>query len=274
MLRPGIFSWYGYKATLSDRLKAVARAGFTSTALWFGKEEESFSDGTLGEMVKLANEFGLFVDNVHAPFDDCNLIWSNDPLERKSIFNCYQDSIRFCANHGISNVVIHISKGEDPHPMCDSGLELLSQLLRMAEKEDVTIAIENTRIPAYFDFVFSNLESKNLGFCYDSSHDALYGCPSLEILKKWGQFLVTLHLSDNQGTADDHWLPGKGIVKWDELIALLKKFKYSGNIILEVYPESTEKEDELVFLDKAFAIAHNVQKHLEGKTNVSLLSDA
>ncbi len=255
MLRKGIFSWYGYESHLSNRLKLIAGVGFNSTCIWFGNIEKSYKDGTLGEMIKLARKLGLFVDNVHAPINQCNYIWSDKTEERNIIFGILCQCIYFCSNNGIPNVVIHISSGNNPPRFCESGLALLQQLIDLAKQEGVVIAVENCRKREHFDYVFSNLESENLGFCYDSSHDALWGKPSIDILKKWGEKLVTLHLSDNQGVNDDHWLPGEGIVQWEAVIQLLNDSNYNGSIMLEVVPKNLDAEMENDFLKRTHKIA-------------------
>jgi sugar phosphate isomerase/epimerase len=49
-----------------------------------------------------------------------------------------------------------------------------------AESQGVTIALENTRRPDYLDWAFSHIQSSNLGFCYDSSHDFIGANPGEE----------------------------------------------------------------------------------------------
>ena len=139
---------------------------------------------------------------------------------------------------------------------------MLQQLIDLAEQEGVVLAVENCRKREHFEYVFSNLESGNLGFCYDSSHDALFGNPSIDILKKWGEKLVTLHLSDNQGIKDDHWLPGEGIVQWEAVLQMLNNLNYTGSIMLEVLPKNPDSDMESDFLKRAYKIAYRFEESI------------
>ena len=175
MDRTGIFSWYGYQSSLQNRLELIAEAGFESTCIWYGEEEDSFKDGTIGKYIRNARDLGLYVDNIHAPFDQCNFIWSNIPQKREFIFRIFKESINFCSKHEIPTVVMHICQGNNCPPISNSGLGLFQRLLDVAENRGVKIAIENGRKPNYIDKFFTTFNSQNLGLCFDSSHDALYG---------------------------------------------------------------------------------------------------
>jgi sugar phosphate isomerase/epimerase len=64
------------------------------------------------------------------------------------------------------------------------------------------------------DRALSSIDSPHLGFCYDSSHDFLYARHPTDILRRWGGRLATTHRSDNDGTGDRHWIPGRGTIDW------------------------------------------------------------
>jgi hypothetical protein len=69
-------------------------------------------------------------------------------------------------------------------------------------------------IPRAVDRALSSIDSPHLGFCYDSSHDFLYARHPTDILRRWGGRLATTHRSDNDGTGDRHWIPGRGTIDW------------------------------------------------------------
>ncbi len=43
--RRGIFSWFGIELPLDERLRLIKKAGFDSTSVWLGEEEELVRDG-------------------------------------------------------------------------------------------------------------------------------------------------------------------------------------------------------------------------------------
>jgi len=230
----GIFSWFGYSLPLKQRLKLIKQAGFTTTCLWFGNEEQMFHDGLADQMADLARDQGLVIDNVHAPYEHVNLLWSESSKENETVRIELTNSLLYCSKHKIPVAVLHITEGYHPPPITKNGLKIIQDLVGQAESLGITIAIENTRRPDYIDTIFSNIQSNNLGFCYDSSHDFLPGQSKGNILKRWSSLLLTTHLSDNKGINDDHLLPGDGTIDWNIIGKFFPKNNYSGALILEV----------------------------------------
>lgn len=240
----------------------IRAAGFLSTMLWLGTEEELVDAGKKDDMPALARNCGLYIDNVHAPYHNCNMLWSDISEERDLIRNEYAWAISYCSRHDIPVLVIHITRSTAPPAPSQSGLDVLRELLSMAEREDVTLAIENTGRPDYLDHVFAELTSPRLGFCYDSSHDFIYGKPVGSILERWGHLLSSTHFSDNDGLLDDHWLPGHGKIDWNRIGACFPSTRYSGSLSLEVVPKSPETISAEVFLQEAFERAISLQELL------------
>jgi sugar phosphate isomerase/epimerase len=253
--RLGIFAWYGYQAPIEERLKAIAEAGFDATCLWLGEEEETVRAGKPGVMVEAARKLDLYIDNVHAELNNCNYIWSEKADERRYISKEYKKGLHFCAEHDIPALVVHICSSSTPPRMNQNGLDLIGDLVEEANKQEVMLAIENTRRQEYLDQVFSTFNSKYLGLCYDSGHDFLWGIPDFEILKKWGKLLTTVHLADNAGQQDDHWIPWEGKLDWPEVMNTLSREKYEGTLLLEVYPKTSEVKTQPAFLSQAYSTA-------------------
>ena len=84
--------------------------------------------------------------------------------------------------------------------------------------------------------MFQALPSKNLGLCFDTSHDFLYADPPLQLLKDWGHRLVTTHFSDTDGRRDYHWLPGEGSIDFNSVGEHFPE-SYTGCHMLEVVPK-------------------------------------
>lgn len=253
--RLGIFAWYGYQGSIEDRLQMIADVGFDATCLWLGEEEETVRTGHPEVMVEAARKFDLYIDNVHAELKHCNYIWSEKADERSYLFKEYKKGIHFCAEHNIPALVVHICSSDNPPPMNQHGIDLIGDLVEVADKHKVILAIENTRRQEYLDRVFSTFNSKYLGLCYDSGHDYLWGNPYREILKKWGKLLTTVHLADNAGQQDDHWIPCEGKLDWPEVMNTLSREKYEGTLLLEVYPKTTKVKTQPAFLSQAYSMA-------------------
>jgi sugar phosphate isomerase/epimerase len=262
----GMYAWFGYRLPLEQRLRFIAQAGFSTTCLWFGEEEDLFATNKADQMPSLARETGLSVDNIHAPFEECNALWSNSRSAEAAVIDPYSLALDYCRKHAIPMLVLHVSKGSNPPSPTQAGLQALEKLVKRAEGLGVSLAIENTRSPHHTDFVLSGIESDHLGLCYDSSHDFISGHPPGELLRRWGDRLLTTHLSDNNGINDDHYLPGEGCIDWDLIQEAFPGDRYPGSIMLEVVPQNNENMSVEQFVRAAYRKALGLRKKLVGKT--------
>ncbi len=262
MNKLGIFSWFGYPLPLEDRFELIADAGFETTSVWLGTDEAFIRSGKRDRMPELARKYGLEVDNAHAPFAGCNAIWSDSAEERSRIKLVYEENLSFCERHDIPVLVFHITSGNTPPPANRSGFETLRELVFSAEQRGVVLAVENTRTPGRLDEVFSRFESNGIGFCYDSSHDFLWGKPPGAILEKWGHLLAATHFSDNAGKIDNHGLPGDGLIDWETVGSCFPRDRYSGPVSLEVVPGRNRDLSPESFLELAFQRAVSLRKTL------------
>jgi len=265
MLSLGIYSWFGYRLPLEKRLELIAEAGFSTTCLWFGHEEEMIKEGRSDEMPALVRDKGLILDNIHAPFWHSNYIWTESKSDQKYIQQELSKTLLFCGKHHIPIMVMHLTAGHAPPPPNKKGLRLIRELVQQAQDTDVTIALENSEDYGnrYLEFVFFNISSPNLGFCYDSSHDAIAKEYRDGALDKWGSLLTTTHFSDNNGINDDHLLPGRGSINWYEIMKHFPK-GYKGIIMLEVDgPEANRGFTPEGFLKSAYQKALEIAKMAE-----------
>ena len=126
---------------------------------------------------------------------------------------------------------------------------MLDELLPVAEKCDVIIALENSwscsnTAEALLEYK-EKYPTEYLGFCYDSGHANIMdngrhhpGCVAFDRWQRCGfaepqwddkrlekmlPYVVNCHLHDNDGSADSHALPGNGNVNWDNIVNLLRQ---------------------------------------------------
>lgn len=233
----GVFSWFGYRPAIDERVRMIKAAGYAATSVWLGRQEPLVREGKADIIPDIVRSSGLFFEYVHASYANVNKLWSRDPAERALIREDYAEAIRFCARHRIPTVVMHIVKGMNPPAPSASGLAVIADLVKLAEDGGVRIAVENTRHTGYADYVLERIESSNLGFCYDSSHDFLYGEHPGEVLRSWSKRLMITHLSDNDGLSDKHWLPGLGNGNWEPVADSFPAEEFDGYLTLEVLPK-------------------------------------
>jgi len=228
-----IVDWFGYNLTPQDRMIFIKEAGFSGVLLlwadYFDNDFKLFPD--------YARKVGLNIENAHAPYLNANDLWKNningqDYLQK--IIDCVED----CANYGVPTLVLHLEnkkgneKVELPENYC-VGVERLKKIIDIAEKNNINIAVENMSRYEFLDCVFENIQSKRLGFCFDSGHCNLF-TPNLDLLTLYGNKLMALHLHDNDNIEDLHLLPFTGKINWSEIALKLNKISFNGAIALEV----------------------------------------
>ncbi|MDE3000048.1 MAG: sugar phosphate isomerase/epimerase [Gemmatimonadota bacterium] len=256
----GTFSWFGCALPLSERLRLIRKNGFSHTFLWMGSEESPVEAGRAHEMPGMAADAGLAIDHVHAPYDNANAFWSDSPAERDAIVDENLELIEYCGRHSISCIALHVTKGPTPPPPSAEGLEVFRRLGEAAKKGGIKLALENTRATDRLDLILDELPLRNLGLCYDSSHDYLYSGTPSDVLGKWAHRLFTTHFSDTDGQADVHWLPMKGIVDWDEVAGVFPT-SHPGPVMIEAVPQDPS-QPPAEFLADAYRTAVGLRERL------------
>lgn len=246
----GIFSWFGFVMPLPQRLKLIKEAGFDGVTIWW-EDEEGIPKIKKEDMAQMVKNAGLIFENIHVPYNTSNDFWNESKEKRDKLVKDHIQWLQDCAKFDIPMMVIHVSEGENPPIPNGYGVECIEKLVKIAEKINVKIAIENTRNPNHLKILFNEIKSEALGFCFDSSHAHLDKTTE-ELLQKFGTRLFATHISDNDGIDDRHWLPGNGIINLEKTLKLFPK-EYKGFFTLEVCPTKKEfKKGPEYFIKKAY----------------------
>ena len=248
-----IVDYFGYALSPRDRMRAIRHAGFDGVILLWA----DYFDSDYKEFPKYSEKEGLFVENAHAPYMQSNSIWDDNIVGDEyttHIIECIND----CSGYNIPTLVMHPINGKTPLPNTTIGLERFKKIIDSAERSNINIAIENQGNPEYIDYVFKNIHSDRLKFCFDSGHEKYYS-PELDLINMYGDKLIALHLHDNNGDEDSHALPYTGKIDWHNISLKLKKFNYNGAIALETLNKGFEYvSDPVEFLNIALERAKRI----------------
>lgn len=245
----GIYDCFGYSVPFTERYKLIKNAGFDSVMLWWS---DRFGRGAgYQEDVNYARNAGLFISNIHAPVHEQHFI-SQDNLDGESVFQNYLQCVKDCFRFDISTMVIHLPG--DNYPISELGIERIKTVIFHAENSNVNIAFENLGNIQNLDFVLDRIQSRNAGFCYDSCHHANYA-PEYNLLEKYGDRLMAIHLHDNGGRNNQHQLPFDGTIDWKIIMKKISCTVYRGATTLE--PMNWDYEDISIreFLNRAYKAA-------------------
>lgn len=127
-------------------------------------------------------------------------------------------------------------------------------LAQYATSKGVSVALENTpsrhfvgdpiasRSPhsvvrSAFPFELKDLVMQvgesNVGIVLDTGHRNLIGDVAAAV-RLFADHLISLHIHDNGGAADEHLLPGRGVIDWNECVQALRDVKYGGVFMYEL----------------------------------------
>ena len=246
-----------------DCIPLISKAGFDCVFMSF--QNEHLNDN-YHKYLKLIKSNGLDVNFVHLGYRvgaGINSMWDEGESGDLLLQN-YINDISTVAEDGMKIVCMHLTKSSKCPPMSDVGLNRWKKLVNHAEKVGVIIALENTKWPGYIEFMFDNIDSPNLGICYDSGHCHCYFKDEFDF-NRFKDKIVCLHLHDNQGEMDEHLIPGDGSIDWDVLVSNLKCAGYNGYITSEavcssVYTSDMSPED---FYKEVYKRLKNLKKNLD-----------
>ncbi|RKY58288.1 MAG: hypothetical protein DRP94_06745, partial [Candidatus Latescibacterota bacterium] len=80
--------------------------------------------------------------------------------------------------------------------------------------------------------LLEGIPQEHIGVCLDTNH--VKDASSLpEVIHALGRWLVTLHISDFDGSDERHWLPGRGVIDWPAVWHALEEVGYDGPWLYE-----------------------------------------
>jgi sugar phosphate isomerase/epimerase len=176
----------------------------------------------LDRLLRMIKSSGLKVNSIHAPFGpDVDISSFNDDIHEKGVASLIE-AIELTQLLGARFTVVHAGNGavtSDRSKRLDRAAGVIRELAVIAEESDVILAVENLP-PGYLCNDAEELlklvdatRSNVVGVCFDTGHANL----STDFREKAARLLprtVTIHIHDNDGTADQHKFPGQGSVDW------------------------------------------------------------
>lgn len=217
---------YAFPCPLEEQIACMKKYGFTGTFIMADNPR-------LGEAVQMCREAGIVMENLHAPFKYINNIWL-DSREGEQMLADLLQSVDNCAKYDIPLLVVHLSSGDFPPPINPLGMHRFRMLMAYAKEKNVQIAFENQRKLSNLALAFEELEDAL--FCYDTGHESVLCLLGIEFMPLFGKRLAALHVHDNHcvHNADEHMIPGDGLIDFDRKAAQIAAVGYEGTMMLEL----------------------------------------
>ncbi len=239
-------------------LKRIAEAGF-SHVHWchHWRTDFIYSDCEIQQIAEWLEDYGLRLNDLHASAGVEKSWVSRLEYERLAGVELVKNRIAMAARLSTDVIIMHVpAEPEDPAEASALWSQLLKSLDAIepyAKDYGVRIAIENL-FPDNFptiERILSKYGPDYVGLCYDSGHANVTGI-GLGRLERLTDRLISVHLHDNDGTADQHRLLFSGSVDWGRLARIMAASSYSKCVSMELTMHHSDIEDEQVFLKKAF----------------------
>ncbi len=238
-------------------LRRIAEAGFTHVHWCHHWNTDFLYDECELEQIECwLHRYNLQVTDLHASAGREKAWGSLREYERLAGVELVANRIEMAARLGTDVIIMHLPDLSDPttrEAAWDQVCKSLDTLRKPAGRHGVRIAIENGPL-AEIEKLLSTYEPDYLGLCYDCGHGNLVpdGLDRLECLQ---DRLISIHLHDNDGSADQHNLPfwPGGTVDWDRLAKTLATSAYAKWVSMESTMKRSGMTDETAWLAQGFA---------------------
>ncbi len=149
--------------------------------------------------------------------------------------------IRWCTRLGVDTLVCHpfTAEGVSEEKLERVNLIGFKSLSRVAEECGVTLAVEN--MARGFGSCAAHIlrlirEYPALAACIDTGHANIcaYRGKVHELVMELGGHIAATHVSDNDGSSDQHLFPGKGVIDWPSVLDALRGAGYRKPLNLEI----------------------------------------
>lgn len=214
---------------IEARIAAIREAGFDAVCLDFERELAP-TETAWENQLRLADQYGLPVENVHLTGEGMTAVWSEDDAGDR-VTDRLIGELRDMASLGIRIGVAHVTWGHDrPAGAYKNGLARYLRAVDAAEKYGVYLALENSVYADHVRFLLDSIDSPHLGFCWDSGHENAF-TPGERYLAAYADRLFAMHLHDNDGVHDLHALPMTGTIDWKDAMNMLAKAPLSRRML-------------------------------------------
>ena len=197
-----------------------------------------------------AEESGIEVFQAHGPWH--SPLQDATEQDRTKRFEEMAKALYGSALLGCKYLVIHplmpFGWQSDPEPekLWEINLRYFTLLTREAQNCGTVLCLENTPMtalslarPVEILNLVREIDSPYMRVCLDTGHCAVFGQPSDAVRLLGKEYLSTLHVPDNNGREDLHWLPYTGVTDWGAFCHALRDIGFDGVMSIEASVKGT-----------------------------------
>lgn len=243
-----------------NELRQIKEAGFDLIEVWGRKPHFDFSSQVaIREVVASIKSLKMRVVSLHGPFGEGYDLSNPDREIRQRAVREIINTLNILDDLGGDKLVVHggirIKEGGNRKSYLFNMRKSVEEILKVCDKKKKILALENMLPGIVCDSadevweIVNSFTSVYIGICLDTGHAHIAG-DLVQAAKKFQSRLLTLHISDNSGTSDQHLLPGEGNINWSVFLSTLAQGSYDGPFIYELI----KREDNISILKQARSI--------------------
>lgn len=234
---------------------------YIEVGLPYAQTDEDFTvvNANAKTLRQYADNAGVKIWSVHIPYGPLYDPSTVDEVKRKHAVERVDKLLAACEPLGLQKGVLHASfepVGDDERAArlaaCKRSLPTITA---QAAMRDVKITVEclprsclgntSTDLLDIIDGI------DGIEICCDTNH--LLQETTQDFIRKVGPHITTVHIADYDAKDERHWLPGKGVIDWNEVIAALSETGYNGPFLFECKGSPQEKVQCFEQLKQAYS---------------------
>ncbi len=186
---------------------------------------------------------GIAAETLHAPFAGEADLAHPDAAVREGAVSLHKLALQVASILGARAVVVHPGhhcEEAELNRATELGLESVRALIPAAENLEIALAVENLPpghvcpSPESLRDFLDEVGHPLVRACLDTGHANMVEGSAVGGVRTLGERITTYHCHDNDGTSDQHRLPGEGTVDWGAFAAAVRETGYQGRLPLEV----------------------------------------
>ena len=229
-----VFGYSGEPVTQAD-LDQIARSEIASFEIYHatftGKNQP-----IKAAFLEMLRKSGKAAQSYHLPFGPEADLSAADETMRENAVRSLKGYLKDAASFGCEYVVLHASDGKIPPETRAARIaaarKSLAELAAPLREQHLKLAVEllpydclgNT--PEELLLLLEGLPEELFGVCVDLNHGVGKPTTPAQNIRLLRGKILGLHISDNDGNLERHWMPGAGAVDFEEVAAALREINY------------------------------------------------
>jgi sugar phosphate isomerase/epimerase len=245
-MQPAVWTALYAEQPLDEALRTLHGHGWrafeASTEHMVAIERDDAPEERIAEVRSCVDELGVTMPQAHALLKAD--VAHHDEAKREKHVRRLARHIEIAGALGIEVIVIHPGGARMATTRAERdrdwrlNVETFRQLGDLAGEHGLRIALENLmgryRAPYELLDLIAAIDHPAIAVTFDTSHANVVRLDLPAAIREFGSMLAATHISDNDGSGDQHRTPGNGQIDWPPVMDALREVGYEGLFDLEI----------------------------------------